>query len=389
MELITSRGITFEESVCDFMLATIIIQGVTAILAITAAYYQCNNKYNIPKTILLLCNMLVVTLLYVLGDISIQQYLILLVMGSVLNLVLDLGIAIKDGFRYKPTFKVSSIGVKEMMLLFIPCMFSTGVYKIHSFVDALIASNLGEGQLTVLTYANMIVGLVNTLIISNLTVYAYPKIVLKINNNVAESQKSIWDYSMIFHTIVCMMISLYICVGKECISLLFLRGKFNTKAAIMTYICCGIYIFGQQNNIVRDLIYRYFFARGDTKTTFKNSVFISVCNIVLSIILVFKLEIYGIIVGTVVSGAVSLILITIKLREKEGLAKSFRNFCIEFIKNNIILIIISVIIHFLKTRIYFNYDIVNILVYGAITSVLYLLGLVVANSKCLHMAKVG
>lgn len=381
--IITARGAVFETTVCNFMLATIIVQSVTAILAITTAYYQCENKYNIPKAIVFMCNMLVVTFIYVLDDLSIYQYLIVLVAGAILNLILDLGIAVKQGFRYKPTLRLSSIGVKEMILLFIPCMFSTGVYKVHSFVDTLIASNLGEGQLTVLTYANMIVGLVNTLIISNLTVYAYPKIVAKVSGNIEESQKAIWKYSAFFHTAVCMLITLYMCVGKECISVLFLHGKFDAQSAMLTYICCGIYILGQQNNIVRDLIYRYFFARGDTKTTFKNSVFISICNIVLSVVLVIPMGIYGIIVGTFLSGAISLLLIVYRLKKKENLASSFKPFCTEFFKNNIVMLVITGIVIVLKTKFYFNYEIINILVYGLITVALFVVALVAVRSNVL------
>lgn len=384
VEIMTSRGTAFENTVCEVMLATIIIQSVTAILAITTAYYQCENKYNIPKLIVLMCNMLVVTSLYVFGELSIYQYLMVLVSGALLNLILDLGIAVKQGFRYKPTFEFGSVGVKEMILLFIPCMFSTGVYKVHSFVDTLIASNLGEGQLTVLSYANMIVGLVNTLIISNLTVYAYPKIVAKVSGNVEESQKAIWKYSTFFHATVCMLITLYMCVGKECISVLFLHGKFDAQSAMLTYICCGIYIFGQQNNIVRDLVYRYFFARGDTKTTFKNSVFISVCNIVLSLVMVVFIGIYGIIIGTFISGAISLVLIIFKLNKKERLAGSFKPFCIEFLKNNVVMFGTTIAVVLLKTKFYFNYDIINIMVYGIITAVLFIVVLFLARSKVLN-----
>lgn len=68
----------------------------------------------------------------------------------------------------------------------------------------------------------------------------------------------------------------------------------------MVYICTLIYIFGLPINAFRDLIYRYFYARGDTLTPFRNSLLISFFNIIISVILARFIDIYGIVLGTVI-----------------------------------------------------------------------------------------
>lgn len=85
--------------------------------------------------------------------------------------------AIHLGFRFKIEFQLKNLTYKSLMRIFIPTLFSTGIYRINTMIDSLISSNLGTGQLTILTYSNTIVGMINVLIIGNLITYVYPKIV--------------------------------------------------------------------------------------------------------------------------------------------------------------------------------------------------------------------
>ena len=74
ISLFSSRGGDFQAIAGDVMLYTIVIQGVTGILAVTTAYYQCENRYNIPKVILLGCNCLAVVLILLQKDLTILTW---------------------------------------------------------------------------------------------------------------------------------------------------------------------------------------------------------------------------------------------------------------------------------------------------------------------------
>ena len=338
--LLSSRDGAFQALAGDVMLYTIIIQGVTGILAVTTAYYQCTDRYNIPKVILLACNCLAVVLILLQKDLTIYGYLWDLSVAAVLNLVTDVAIAIRCGFRWRPEFRFRSPEFKALWAIFLPCVFSTGVYRIHSLVDSLIAAELGDGQLTILSYANMVVSLVNTIIIGNLTVYAFPKIVAKMEGrSEREGQKTLWDYAILFQLAVCLLIGGFVCVGREGIDLLFLHGKFDAKASASVYVASCLYLVGQENNIVRDLVYRYFFGKGNTKATFRNSVAVSCANLVLSLILVRFLGLSGIILGTVLAGLLSLCMILLKMKKYYGLYLEFRGFVWEFLRNNVIMLL--------------------------------------------------
>lgn len=338
VDLLTSRELEFRTYVCSIMLLTICIQALPALLGVTTAYYQCIGKFNVPKIILLLSNVGTLIILLSLNDFNLYQYLYVLLIGAVFQFSVDLIFAIHYGFRFKIMWDICNVEYRSLMTIFLPTLFSTGIYKINTLIDSLLSSNIGTGQLTILSYANTIVGMVNTLIIGNLIIYVYPKIVGTIAQGKERGQCTMWQYAVTFHAAVCLIVVGFVSAGREFIGLLYEHGEFTSSAATSVYLCMCIYMFAQQNNIVRDLIYRYFFAYGDTKTTVKNGVLTSMVNIIMSVILVRFLGVYGIILGTFIAGAVSLISIIIRYKRKFSFVIEMKPVFKKIIKNEVAVI---------------------------------------------------
>lgn len=369
--LFSDRGVNFTNNVSDFLIVTFIIQGITAFLAVTSAYYQCIGYFNIPKIIVLVVNALLMIVLITKDVKDIYEYLLLLVSASGVNLIFDVSVAIKIGFRYKPQLDMNNNEFIHMFKIFLPTLFSSGVYKIHSLVDTTIATDLAEGQTTILGYSSQILSMVNTIIIGNLTVYIYPKIVS--NLKCYNGKKIFWDYSILFHSCVLIIIAGFITVGKEGIQLIFGGGNFTNKDVYSLYICSCIYIFGQQFNILRDLIYRYFYANGDTKITFRNSVMVSITNIFLSLVLASFIGLYGIIMGTIISSFLSLIMIMKKYSKIYGFGINIKYIIFEWCKNLGAMIITVITVSVLKKILIFKLEIFNIAIYGFITIIIYII----------------
>lgn len=383
LSLLTGRGLPFTNLASDFLIISFIIQGITAFLAVTSAYYQCEDRYNIPKMIVLIVNLLVLVVLLSGIITDIYLYFILLISGSIINLILDLTVAFKFGFRYKFSFDVSNPEFRTMMAIFLPTLFSSGIYKLQSMVSTTIATNLAEGQTTILGYSSQIISMVNTIIIGNLTVYVYPKIVANLKSK--NILKFFWDYCILFHGILTVIIAGFINVGSEGMTLLFYGGKFTLENVFVLYLCASIFIIGQQFNIVRDLVYRYFYANGNTRETFKNSVIVSVLNIVLSLILATFLGVYGIVLGTVLSGIISLAMILFRFKNIFGLGNQFSFVLIEVAKNILAMIGTVTIILWLKTVFDINSLILSIILYGLGTIVVYLILILLLRTRMRHI----
>lgn len=382
LQLLTNRGQDFVNVAGDFLIITFIIQGLLAFQAVTAGFFQCNDHYNIPKFITLAANLLVAIVL-ISGVIKkIYMYLALLIFGSVLNFTVDVIFAVKYGFRYFPTLDLKSADLRRMLIVFVPTLVSSGVYKIHTMVDTTIAANLLEGQITILSYSTQIITMVNNVIVGNLTVYAYPKIVARLHNR--DSKENFWDYSILFHAVIVLLICGFINVGYEGVGLIFQGGKFTEENTQLLYVCTCVYIFGQQFNIIRDLIYRYFYAQGNTKETLKNSVLVSVLNIALSLALVKFIGLLGIILGTVVSSLISLMMIILRFKRKYGLGVKFYGILFECGKNLMAAIGTVLIVQTLKKKVEFP-NIISLLVFGMVTIIIYCLILFTLKTRVRHI----
>lgn len=381
VHFLTKREEQFYGFVNEFFLLTIFIQLIPSFLGVTTAYFQCENKYNIPKIILLISNIVVVSILVGLKSFTINTYLWILLLGAIIQFIFDVLLAFKSGFRFRPQFNIHNKEFKNIFVVFIPTVFSSGLYKVQSLIDSLLTSNIGVGQLTILTYSNTIVGMVNNMLINNLCIYAYPKIVKAPEE---KEQDVLWKYIVYFHGVICLLIVGFFAAGREFIGLLYEHGKFTPQAADSVFICMCIYIFGQQNNIIRDLLYRFFYGHGNTKSTFKNSFMASIINIAVSIILVIPFGVFGIVLGTVIAGIYSLISILIKFR-KNYKFKFNKAFVIsELFKNEIALILAIMAIFAIKEMFNIKSYVISLLLYGAISVVVFLLILLITKSELIN-----
>ena len=370
--------------VANILIVLLLAQYLLSITNITVAYFQCEGRYNIPKIISLISQLcVVITLLFVKG-INIVQYAYIIALGFVINFVFDIVIALKLGWRYKPILLFNEES-KILFRRFIPIVISTGVYSLTLMVDTTISSFLDTGKLSVLSYSSQISSMVNTVLVGNLTIYLYPKITKEINCE--GYQRKFWRSTAVLHAIVCLVSAGFLTVGYNGIILLFQRGEFTAKDSNMVFWGAAIYIVGQQISIIRSLIYRYFYAMGDTKTPGINSVAVSILNIVFSIILVWIMGFYGIIVGTVLASSVSLIMILSRFGKNIGFDESILIILARYCKTFVIFIATVAIVYFTKYIIPISQNIVSVFVFGVETVIIYVLLSSLFNSKVLKNAK--
>lgn len=340
ISIITNREDEFIVIAANSLIILFLSSFLSSIAYITTSFFQCIDRYNTPKVINLVSQVIVVLLLLFIKNISIYKYAIIVSVGVFVNFVFDTLIALKYGWRIRFDFNFTGGSTFRLIKLFLPIVLSTGIYRISLLVDSTLASRLSTGKITILSYSNLIASLVHSVVIGNLLIYLYPKIVSKIKDN--NNQKLFWNQTICFHSIVCLIIAGFSCCGLDGIALLFEHGKFNASATISVFYGSLIYIVGQQSSIIRDLIYRYFYAKGNTKTSAKNSLVAGVSNIVISLVLVKLIGFYGIIVGTALASFISLITILYRFGVIIGYESSLKNIILSYLVN--ILICISTVL---------------------------------------------
>lgn len=381
----SNRDELFVNICCNTLIILLLANYLLAISDVTVAYFQCKGKYNLPKIVSLIAQLIVVVILIFYPNLTISQYTYIIAIGLFINFLLDTIFAFKEGWRVYPSLALFSPGTKKLFGIFLPIVFSTGIYKLSLMIDSTIAARLQTGQITILSYASQISSIINTILIGNLLTYYYPKIVEKVDTS--DGQKSFWNQVILFHLIVCLVIAGFTTVGHETVELLFRHGTFSEDAAKFVYIGALIYVVGQQTDVVRDLIYRFFYAKGNTTVAAKNGVIISVVNITVSIILVYFIGFFGIFFGTIIASLISLIVMFFKFNAYFEFVISIKLIAKALLKNNLVVIITITIIVFLKKLIVFNSLLLQIFIYGILTVFVFCILSLVFHKNLKEMIK--
>lgn len=380
MGMFHNRGEMFTNLVANILVILLLAQFLSSVANVTIAYFQCEGRYVIPKVISLICQIVVLAALLFFQDITIFQYAAIISTGVIFNFFFDLVIAWKLGWKYRPVL-IFDDEAKALFKRFVPVIISTGVYRLTLLIDTTISSFLDTGKLSILSYSSQISSMVDAVIVGNMMIYLYPKITKNINSE--GNQKQFWQNSATLHAGVCLVSAGFLTIGHEGVALLFERGAFTEETTQLVFVASAIYIIGHQTRVIRDLIYRYFYAIGDTKTPGTNSIMISGLNIIFSIVLVWIIGFYGIIVGTVLSSFASLIIIFIRFKNKIGLEEKLSHILNRFFLTTSIFAVTVTIVYLTKFFVPISNDLISLLVFGVETVIVYAVLSLLFNKKTL------
>lgn len=328
----------FMETGLQVFFITMVSQFFNTQMGIYAAFCQVKDYYNIPKLCTLIANGVLLGLLIVYPESTVFDYAVFTALTTTGNALGQWLIARHLGYKFHITF-LWDTSVRNMMKVFLPTVFSAGLYQINLLTDAFISARLGEGQITILTFANQMVNMVNALLVTNILTFLFPKIAAGFNRDMKVQQKQLFGFIYFGETIMALLAAGFLAVGIPAVNLLFSHGNFTSQDSQQVFICISIYMLGFPINIIRDLFYRFFYAKGNTRATFYNSVTASIFNFIVSIILAQFIGIYGVILGTVLTSLVSCSMICIRFNRVYGHTYSLGIFLRENIK--IVLAIVS------------------------------------------------
>lgn len=365
------------------MLVLLVTQLLLSINSVTSAFLQCKNKYVISQLIQIVVTIILVGIIISDKNISIYKYSLYILYTTVLQIVIQWIITIKNGFKYNICFSLRDKEFINMLRIFLPTVVGAGLYQITLITDSMISSMLGSGQISILSYSNTIISMINVLFVTNLMTFIYPKITQKITTGL-NNREYMFDYMTLFFSIMFWVFIAFIIGGKEAIMILFERGNFTSEVTRIVYVCCIIYMVGLPVNIMREIIYRYFYAQNDTKTPLKNGIIASFMNLGLSILLSNFMGVYGIVLATTITAFFSFFSVLFRFRNNLNRV-ILKKFAYELLKV-IVVAAFSVIIGLvLKNALSFLGMIFNLVIYEIICLIVFVTGLFLLHSTALKV----
>lgn len=241
------------------------------------------------------------------------------VIGGVLQLVLQIPFLIKKGFYFWQSAKFIHPGLKKVGLLMLPTIFGAAVYQINILVGTLLASLLAEGSVSYLYYADRLVQFPLGIFAIATATAVLPSLSRQAAQQDVQALRETFSYAMklVFFITVPSMVGLII-LREPIVALLFKRGAFDAKTTHLTayallYYSMGLWAFSAVRIIVST-----FYALQDTKTPVITAA-ISVCaNIILGILLMGPMGHGGLALSTSLASMLNLGLLLKALKTKVG-----------------------------------------------------------------------
>ncbi|HHY05631.1 MAG TPA: murein biosynthesis integral membrane protein MurJ, partial [Clostridia bacterium] len=246
-----------------------------------------------------------------------------LALGSVLatasQLLLLIPFIQKKGFRYQWVLDKNDEYLKKLLYLSLPIIISTSVNQINVLVDRTLASQIVEGGISALNYANRLNLFVHGIFVASIATVMYPAIAkMAAEKNISGLKKVLAEAISGINLLIVPATVGAMIFAEPIVRFLFGRGVFDEQAITLTAVALFFYALGMAGLGLRTVLSQAFYSLQDTKTPMLNATIAVVLNIILNIILSRYLGIGGLALATSISALFCTLLLFISLRKKIG-----------------------------------------------------------------------
>ncbi len=319
---ITAPGFNQE----TFQLTTrlmIIIIPIVLIIALAELITRILHTYQrfaIPSLILVLEVLVVIACLIFLskkhGILSLAYGILL---GAIVRLVFQIPFLWRKFkyFRLKLNFRLP--GVKKIRLIAGPIVFCMIFLRIGILIERLLASTLKGGSISILGYATKLTQVPAEIFLGSLSIVLFPLFSKHASEGKIADFKAILSKSIRIGNFILVPIAvLFIFFGKEIIGSLLERGQFVSSMTQDTSVALSIYALSLFMMAVFFFSTHACYALQEVKAVIKITVFVTVLNIILKLILINYLAFAGLALATSITLIIQGGLLFMLIRRKIG-----------------------------------------------------------------------
>jgi putative peptidoglycan lipid II flippase len=208
--------------------------------------------------------------------------------GYVLGAVLHLGVQIPDllrleGRHYSFTFGLENPAVREVGRLMAPRLLGVAAVQINFVINAMIASGQGEGSLSAINVARMVMTMPLFVIAQAIATAALPTFSAQVARGERDEMRSSLAATLRGVLLLSIPASLGLILLRQPVTaMLFERGNFGAQSTDMVAWALLWYTAGLVGHAVVEILSRAFYALHDTKTPVSVGVAAMVLNAVFS-----------------------------------------------------------------------------------------------------------
>ena len=289
----------------------------------------------------------------------------------------------KKGFKYKLNMYNGNTYLKSIIVVAYPVFFIEVFTKLMVLIDKAFASNLGEGIITDINYANRTITIVLTFFVSIIATVLLPTLVKKAENKDLTEFKNTSEQIALYDMFIIMGITGLIAVcNNDIIKILFLRGAFSLENAQITSQLLFIYSMGLIPLSLNSMLKSQLYALKKSKSTMYFTIISIVLNIILDYFLIRIWGYKGLAIASVVSAFILTILYFVLLFKK--LNQNYSHYFYKELAKIVVAAIITFVTGLLVNNLMaISQSIINICVVGIIEVLLYIGVLICLKSDVL------
>jgi putative peptidoglycan lipid II flippase len=240
-------------------------------------------------------------------------------LGGVLQLLLQMPVLYRKGFSIRPRFRPNHPAVKRIALLMGPSVFGVGVYYLNITVGNILASLLPQGSVSYLYYAQRLFEFP----LGIFTVSVAQAVLPSMSRQAAACEMDQLKESLAFGLRLTLFVTIPAMAGllacaTPIFSLLFMGGHFDFAMAVKSGEALFYYSLGLAFVAMVRVLVPAFYALKDTATPVKIAFLAFILNVVFSLILMKPLLHGGLALASTLSAMFNMILLLYFLRRKIG-----------------------------------------------------------------------
>ncbi|MBI5483395.1 MAG: murein biosynthesis integral membrane protein MurJ [Deltaproteobacteria bacterium] len=240
-------------------------------------------------------------------------------LGGLLQLVIQLPVLWDKGFPVRPNFDFTNPEVHRIALLMLPSLFGVGVYYLNITVSAILASLLPQGSVSYLYYAQRLFEFPQGIVIVSVAQAVLPSMSKQAAEGDMTGMKDSLSFAVrltLFITVPAMA-GLMVC-STPVISLLFMGGAFDYSKVVNSAEALLFYSLGLSFVALTRVLAPAFYSLKDTKTPVITAFVAFLLNLCLSLALMGPLKHGGLALATTLSALGNMLMLVWFLRRKIG-----------------------------------------------------------------------
>ena len=226
----------------------------------------------------------------------------------------------KELVSFKLTTSFPLLTKKSILITFLPALIGFYIEQVNNYISIFFASNLGEGGVSIISYANKINLILVSIFMIFLNVYIFPKLASSRFqtevSGIASLSTMIFKWILIISIPLTFILFIY---SNPIVSVLFERGQFTYANTLSVASVLSIFSLSLPALLLRDLLNRIVFSFENTTITMFSLLISVTLHGVLSFHFSREYGLNGIAIAAVLSSVVNIILLLIFLRVYFGI----------------------------------------------------------------------